>query len=218
MIRVAVIYKQRLVAAMFSRFVASEKGMLAVGEAWDGRGAVRLCRDKRPDVMLVGSAVLGAVTVAESREVRQLYEAALLIIGGRGGDTPVFGEDGSRVRDHYLPEDCGPEELATTIRVAARGVRKPDGEDDASGRGEEKIWWPPPRMAKLTPRESEILQAVAHGASSGQIARELHLSERTVRNHLQNVYGKLGVNGRARAIIYAARHGLVDYRAAVEDR
>jgi DNA-binding NarL/FixJ family response regulator len=64
----------------------------------------------------------------------------------------------------------------------------------------------------LTKREVEVLKAIAQGQNSEQIAETLHVSERTVRNHLANIYKKLGVHDRTQAVLYAVRHGLVDPR------
>jgi DNA-binding NarL/FixJ family response regulator len=64
----------------------------------------------------------------------------------------------------------------------------------------------------LTKREVEVLKAIAQGENSKEIAETLHVSERTVRNHLANIYRKLGVHDRTQAVLYAVRHGLVDPR------
>jgi DNA-binding NarL/FixJ family response regulator len=64
----------------------------------------------------------------------------------------------------------------------------------------------------LTKREVEVLKAIAQGQNTKHIAETLHVSERTVRNHLANIYKKLGVHDRTQAVLYAVRHGLVNSR------
>jgi pimeloyl-ACP methyl ester carboxylesterase/DNA-binding CsgD family transcriptional regulator len=68
---------------------------------------------------------------------------------------------------------------------------------------------PDVRVPELTARESAILKLVAQGEANGEIARRLFISEKTVRNHLTNIFGKLGVDSRARAIVFARDHGVV---------
>ena len=69
---------------------------------------------------------------------------------------------------------------------------------------------PQPAHADLTPREQEVLQALAQGLSNEEIAQELVISQKTVKTHLGNIFGKLHVAGRAQAMLYAIREGLAE--------
>ena len=225
MIRIAIIYEPRLVAAIFALFITSQEELAVAGEICDGRGAVRLCVEERPDVVLLGATKRGTDTSAVVREVcRLLPQTAFLMLGPRSGDDRAFGASGSGIRRWYLREDCTPEELAGAIRAAAAlpgtsggAYGRAGGACAVSGSASGADGRLAAGVPRLTGREAEVLEAVARGKSSRQIAGALHLSERTVRNHLQNVYTKLGVNGRAQAIIHAVRHGLVDYAAVTDE-
>lgn len=215
MIRVAVVDDQRLITRMFSRFLASQEGMTAVGEAYDGHEAVRLCLRERPDVVLMDLVMLGMDGVTATHEIRaSLPKTAVVVLTAYTDDEHVFRAVGAGARG-YLHKNCTPEELAWAVRAvhagelavspeiankASEALRKTGHKQTA--RGSDAL--------ELTKREVEVVRAMARGKSSRQIAEALHLSERTVRNHLQNVYTKLQVNGRAQATMYAVRHGLVD--------
>ena len=69
---------------------------------------------------------------------------------------------------------------------------------------------PVPAHSELTPREKEVLMALGRGLSNEEIAKELVISEKTVKTHLGSIFGKLQVEGRAQAMLYAIREGLVE--------
>jgi DNA-binding NarL/FixJ family response regulator len=108
----------------------------------------------------------------------------------------------------YVPKDVPPPELAATIREAARGVlhlapvvQRTLLQAIAAPRHAR------PDPKKLTEREREVLVLLAEGRSNKAIARELHVSARTVQGHVGHVLGKLGLVSRTQAAIYATRHG-----------
>jgi two-component system, NarL family, response regulator YdfI len=110
----------------------------------------------------------------------------------------------------YLLKDTGRQSLFDTLRAAARGetLLKPDILARVlSQAGERRA--PAASAAELSERELEVLQAVAHGERSKEIAVRLGISERTVKAHLASIYNKLGVDSRAAAIAVAAGKGLL---------
>ena len=164
------------------------------------------------DVVIVDEMTWSANAVARISEVRRAVPACKIIVAHRRSPTPP----GSATR-------CAP---ARTPRSPRRCSRRRSACSSArSGRGTSTT---PSRPAgrpapcdgdhgKLTPRELEILQLVAGGASNGVIARQLWVTEQTVKFHLSNVYRKLGVANRTAASHYAHVHGLADLgRPAVE--
>ena len=104
----------------------------------------------------------------------------------------------------YLLKDCGAEELAQGVRTAARGetVMNHAVMDTLLGRMRQPV-------VALTPREVEVLQRAAEGASNREIARALILTEATVKSHMGNVFTKLGVSNRTAAVNTARQQGLI---------
>jgi DNA-binding NarL/FixJ family response regulator len=106
-----------------------------------------------------------------------------------------------------LPPDAPPEELGAAVAAAAQGlvVLSKAAADGALGEvtAVEELSEPP------TAREGEVLGLLAQGLSNKMIARELHISEHTVKFHISSLYAKLGVSNRAEAVSQGARHGLI---------
>jgi DNA-binding NarL/FixJ family response regulator len=110
----------------------------------------------------------------------------------------------------YLAKDSTPEELCTAAaRLAAGDAINPvSNVKDASGATSSGI------LAKLTPREFEVLRALASDATYAAIARDLEISPKTLRNHISNTYHKLKIYDRAQAVILAVQEGVVDVPGA----
>jgi DNA-binding NarL/FixJ family response regulator len=128
-------------------------------------------------------------------------------------DTANVGQAIAAGAIGYVPKDVPPPELAATIREAARGVlhlapvvqRTLLQAITAPRRAE-------PDPTELTEREREVLVLLTEGRSNKEIARQLHVSSRTVQGHVGHVLGKLGLTSRTQAAIYATRRGLVPHR------
>jgi len=118
----------------------------------------------------------------------------------------------------YILKDVSPEQLVHAVRLASRGESLIDPALAArvlaefsklSTNGERTQQGATGVYAALTPREMQVLNLVAQGKSNKEIARELCIEEKTVKNHMSNIFAKLQVNDRTQALIYAVRHGLV---------
>lgn len=212
-IRVAIAEDQRLVTRMLGRFIDAEPDMEIVGEAYNGKGAIALCQEKVPDVVLMDVSMPIMDGISATRKIRELMpETKILILTAHASDTHVFNGIKAGAKG-YLLKSGTPEELAGAIRTVVAGdtIVSPEiaqkaltlFEQDRKGRKSE----PTPR---LTDRELEILTAIAQGMSRKEIAQSLYISENTVRNHTANIYDKLHIYDRTQATLYAVRHGLVD--------
>jgi NarL family two-component system response regulator YdfI len=190
----------------------TEESFDLVGEASDGAEALRLCAQLKPDVVLMDLRMPGmdGLTAIERLHVEQPQVAVVILT--------TFNEDDLMVRGlragakGYLLKDTSREALFEAIRAAARGetLLKPEvmakllaKMDSAGGPSADDA-------CGLSERELEVLQAVAQGERSKEIALKLGISERTVKAHLASIYNKLGVDSRAAAIAVASRHGLID--------
>lgn len=212
MISVAIVDDQKLFADGLGRIVASHEGMRVVGAAHDGESGVELCVRERPDVVLMDISMPVMDGVAATRQLRErLPGAKVLILTVHADDVHVFrgikaGASG------YLLKDCTPDDLSRAIRTVYAGdtimapeiARKMLLAFEEAGTREE------PEAPRLTDREMEIITALSRGRANKEIARDLGISEKTVRNHVSNIYKKLHVYDRLGAVLYAIREGIVD--------
>jgi DNA-binding NarL/FixJ family response regulator len=209
-IRVAIVDDQPLFTDGLGRIIGAQPGMEVVGTAHDGKSGVRMCQELRPDVILMDISMPVMNGVAATRRIRDLLpDAKVLILTVHADDVHVFqgikaGASG------YLLKDCTPEDLSRAIRTVYAGdtIMAPEIARKMLLAFEEADQ--EPSAPHLTERELEIITALAHGQSNKQIARGLSISEKTVRNHISNIYKKLHVYDRTQAVLYAIREGLVD--------
>jgi DNA-binding NarL/FixJ family response regulator len=209
-IRVAIVDDQPLFTDGLGRIVGAQPEMEVVGTAHDGASGVRMVRELKPDVVLMDINMPVMDGVAATREIRDLLpDTKVLILTVQADDLHVFrgikaGASG------YLLKDCTPDDLSRAIQTVHAGetIMAPEiarkvllAFEDAH---EE------PSAPTLTERETEIITAIARGRGNKQIARALNISEKTVRNHISNIYKKLHVYDRTQAVLYAIREGLVD--------
>src|SRR5918999_930699 len=209
-IRVAIVDDQPLFSDGLGRIVGAQPELEVVGTAHDGESGVAMCQKLRPDVVLmdINMPVMDGVT-ATGRLRELLPDAKVLILTVNSDDVHVFrgikaGATG------YLLKDCTPDDLSRAIQTVYAGdtIMSPEIARKmllAFEEDEEEHSAP-----TLTERELEIITALARGQSNKQIARGLSISEKTVRNHVSNIYKKLHVYDRTQAVLYAIREGLID--------
>ena len=180
-----------------------------VGEAGDGKEAVREAERLRPDVILMDLVMPGLDGVGAMQALRETLPQARVIV------LTSFTEDDRLLpaiqagAAGYLLKDAQPAELARAVRAAHAGEALLDpavaaklvdavAESSRSDPSE-----------RLTPRERQVLALIAQGRPNKLIARELEISEKTVKAHVGRVLEKLGVTDRTQAALYAVRTGLV---------
>ncbi|MEW1844640.1 response regulator transcription factor [Nonomuraea angiospora] len=188
-------------AAMFARDPEFE----VLGEAADGAEAVRLAQALRPDVILMDLRMPGMDGVSATRELAERgSRARVLVLTTYDTDSHVLPaiEAGAT---GYLLKDAPRDELLRAVRAAARGeaVLAPSVAALLMSRVRR------PAPGPLSPREVEVLQLVAAGATNREAAAKLFLTEATVKSHMLNIYAKLGVNDRAAAVTEAFNRGLL---------
>jgi DNA-binding NarL/FixJ family response regulator len=185
--------------------LATQPDMELVGEAATGTQAVAQARALRPDVVLMDLQMPeldGPGAIATLRE--QAPEVRVLVLTTYGTDADITRAVDAGATG-YLLKDAPREQLFGAIRAAARGesVLSPLVATRVLGRMRA------PAEEALSPRELEILQAVARGLSNKDIGRQLYVSEATVKTHLLRVFSKLGVDDRTAAVTVALERGII---------
>jgi len=210
MIQVAIVDDQRLLVEGLGRIVDAQQEMEVVGSAHNGESGVRICQELRPDVVLMDINMPLMDGITATRKVRDLLpDTKVLILTFHTDDAHVFqgikaGASG------YLLKDCTPEDLSRAIKTVHAGdtIMSPEIARKmllAFEEAEEE-----PSAPQLTERELDVITALARGHSNKQIARDLSISEKTVRNHISNIFKKLHVYDRTQAVLYAIREGIVN--------
>ena len=186
-----------------------------VGEAANGEEAIRLARIHQPSVVLMDLQMPVLNGVAATRRLQQEQpNCPVIVLTTFDDDEMVF--DGLRAGAlGYLLKDAPSEKLAEAIRLAARGESFLQPSVAAKVVAEfarlttPKLASPSSLIEQLSEREQEILTLITNGASNREIAKRLFLAEGTVKNHVTNILGKLGVRDRTQAAVKAKDIGLV---------
>lgn len=194
-------------------FLESRQGIEVVAEAADGEQAVARAARLRPDVVLMDLVMPRLEGVqAITRIVSQHPDTKVIVLTSfAGGDKVVPAVQAGAAG--YLLKDVDPGELEAAIRAVHRGesLLHPS----AAAELVQQVRRPgAARGASLTPREREVLAALARGRSNREVARELVVSEKTVKSHVSSILAKLGVADRTQAALWAVREGFADQRRA----
>ena len=193
-----------------------EEGFEVVGEAADGREALRRARELKPQVALLDVAMpeLNGLDAA-ARIVSAVPGCAVIILSMHAGESYVL-ESLKAGAAGYLLKNCSADEMRGAIRAVARGERYLAPEIskhviDAALRGASAgaTAGAQESAGVLTPRQREVLQLIAEGRSTREVAERLHLSEKTVEMHRAQVKERLDIYDTPGLVRYAIRTGLV---------
>ncbi|WP_433728099.1 response regulator [Actinoplanes sp. CA-051413] len=201
----------------FKMLLDGTPGMVVVGEAATGAEAVRMVEQARPDVVLMDVRMPGVDGIEATRRITAAgSRTRVLILTTFDLDEYVYA--GLRAgASGFLLKDARPEELIAGIRAVAGGesVVAPSLtrklmtaylQDAAPVKLDS-------RLATLSEREREVLEAIGQGATNTEIAERFILTESTVKKHVGRVLAKIGARDRIQAVIFAYDNGLVQPRA-----
>ncbi|WP_166240071.1 response regulator [Paenibacillus turpanensis] len=188
-----------------------------VGEAKDGEEALRLAVELAPDVILMDLNMPRKGGLETIRELKEKAISIPIVI------LTTYNEDDLMIRGlqlgakGYLLKDTGREHLFQTLDSAVRGdtLLQPEIMEKVFREKHERVTEDQPKHpynTVLSEKEQVVLQAIAHGFRSKEIAFDMGISERTVKAHLTHIYNKLGVDSRSQAVAIAVERGLVHLR------
>jgi DNA-binding NarL/FixJ family response regulator len=205
-IRVLVVDDHPVVRQGLRTFLDLQDDLEVVGESADGASCVDDAERLRPDVILLDLRMPGAGGVAALHGLRAAGNPARVLVITSFTEPSAVLPAVRAGASGYVYKDIDPPALAAAIRSVHAGhvLLHPDVARLLAA-GEAR-----PGAADLTAREREVLAEVARGRSNREIARELSLSEKTVKTHVSAILGKLGVQDRTQAALHAVRSGLAD--------
>jgi DNA-binding NarL/FixJ family response regulator/class 3 adenylate cyclase len=215
-VRIVIVDDQALVRAGFRMILEAEEDIDVVGEAADGREAVAEVQRLRPDVVLMDVRMPEVDGIEATRRLLGSDGTTAKVVMLTTFDMDEYVYEALRAgASGFLLKDVPPEQLVAGIRAVASGdallapsVTRRVIEEFVS-RPPESVRTPPPELAELTAREAEILRLLARGLSNAEIAKELVVSETTVKTHVAHVLMKLGLRDRVQAVVFAYEAGVV---------
>ncbi len=213
-IRVLVVDDQELFRRGLTMLLNVESDIEVVGEAADGASAVRLATDMAPDVVLMDVRMPRQTGIEACTAIKDAAPNARIIMLTVSDEEADLYEAVKNGASGYLLKDSSIDEVAQAVRVVADGqslispsmaIKLLDEFKQMSRSDRTTV--PTPR---LTERELEVLRLVAQGLNNREIAKQLFISENTVKNHVRNILEKLQLHSRMEAVMYAVREKLLD--------
>lgn len=210
-IRVIIADDQVLFRRFLAGVLASDDHFRVVAEGANGEEAVALVRKHRPDLLIVDlkMPVLGGIEVARA-VLGSVRSTRVVILTGFGESAPAIEAISSGVAG-YIVKDVEPETLIHALLAVAGNehvissslidpVIQTLSQGEVSKRSHDG----------LSERELQVLRLAASGLANKEIAKALDITQKTVRNHVNQIHVKLGIHDRSQAVLYAVRKGLVD--------
>jgi DNA-binding NarL/FixJ family response regulator len=196
-------------------FLSLDPELEVVGEAQNGQEAIDMARNLKPDVVLMDlkMPVMDGITAIGNLR-KEMPEIEVIALTSVLDDGSVIGAVRAGAIG-YLLKDTQADDLCRSIKAAAGGQVQLSPEAAARLMREMRQ---PESPEQLTERETDVLRLLAMGKANKEIARALTIGEQTVKTHVSNILGKLGVQSRTQAALYAARVGLVSPQELQRER
>src|SRR4051794_7269648 len=191
----------------------TEEGFDIVGEAGGGEEAVRLAVELAPDVILMDVTMADVDGVEATRRIARELPNIRIVMLTMHADDGVIADALRAGAVGYLVKDCSTDEIAHAVRQAASDDASLSPELASAMLDEVRRIDPTPSEEEseqvVTKREVEVLQLIADGCSTPEVAEKLFISQKTVKNHLASIYQKLDARDRTQAVLQAVRMGIV---------
>ena len=212
-IRVLLVDDHAVVREGLRAFLELQEGIEVVGEAADGEEAIETATRLWPHVILMDLVMPKLDGLAAMRSLRErVPDARVIVLTSFLDDDKLLPALRSGAAG-YLLKNAEPQELVRAVRAAHAGEAMLDPVvaarlvETLAADGDEGP------LDRLTPREREVLVLIGRGFPNKRIARELDVSEKTIKTHVGHVLAKLGVTDRTQAAVFAVRAGLVGHRS-----
>ena len=221
MIRVVIVDDQPVVRAGVARILGPEDGFEVVAECGDGDEVVGAVAEHRPDIVLMDVRMRHVDGVAATRLLREVSpQPPVLVLTTFDDDDVLWGALDAGAAGFIL-KDASAEDLISATRAVAAGAAWLDPRVTPRVLRAFRANVRPhlgraARVDQLTEREHDVLRHMARGATNGEIATSLIVSEATVKTHVGSIFAKLGVRDRSAAIVFAYDHGIVAARPGGE--
>jgi DNA-binding NarL/FixJ family response regulator len=213
-VRVVVVDDHELFRRGLIMLLADDADIEVVGEADDGVSATELAIRTAPDVVLLDVRMPRRTGVEACRAIKEAVPSAKIIMLTVSDEEADLYESVKNGASGYLLKDSSVEEVAQAIRVVNEGQSLISPSMAVKLIDEFKQMSKPEKEQgpglRLTERELEVLRLVAKGMNNREVAKELFISENTVKNHVRNILEKLQLHSRMEAVMYAMREKLLD--------
>ena len=196
-----------MVRQSMRRFLEGE-GVEIVAEAGDGEEAVRMAAEHRPDVVLMDVSMPVRDGIEATRMIRTEQPDVQVVMLTMHADADVIRRAVEAGAVGYLTKDCSLDEIATAVRLAGDGQTALSAELAAALLTETRRLTAAEESG-ISPREIEVLELIAEGSSPPEVAKQLYISVKTVKNHLSSIYEKLDARDRTQAVLKAVRMGII---------
>ncbi len=190
----------------------TEEGFDVVGEAENGEQAVERAASLRPDVVLMDVSMPEMDGVEATRRIVSAGGACRVVMLTMHADREVLADAIRAGACGYLVKDCSTDEVAAAVTAAHSGETALSPQLAATMLEEVRRLDSPTAAEAdrvVTRREEEVLQLIADGCSTSEVAARLYISQKTVKNHLASIYQKLDARDRTQAVLQAVRMGIV---------
>lgn len=207
MVRVLIVDDHALIREGLGKLLELEEDMQVIGEAGDGQGAINMARKHQPDVIIMDINMPGTDGILATKVIKKEMPGINIIALTVHEDDQVVEMVRAGV-SAYILKDVAGQELISTIRKVVEG--NVFIHPRVASRVVKELSSDRRRMeTKLTKREKDILDFLVKGHSNKEMADAMYISEKTVKNHLTNIFRKLSVKDRTQAAVYALKNGLV---------
>ena len=209
--RVGIVNDLRMALETLRRVIESAPDLEVAWTAMDGAEAVTRTAADRPDLVLMDLVMPEMDGVEACRQVRSAVPDTKVVMLTMHADQEVLANAIRAGACGYLVKDCSTEEIASAVRMASSGETALSPQLAASMLDEvRKLDMAPTREERVvTKREEEVLQLIADGCSTSEVAEQMYISQKTVKNHLASIYQKLDARDRTQAVLQAVRMGIV---------
>jgi len=210
-VKILLVDDHKIVRDGLRTLIDREAGIEVIGEADNGRSAVEITKKLKPDIVIMDITMPDMNGIDATHQIRDQVPSARVIALSMHADRRLVSGMLEAGASAYLLKDCAFEEVARAIKavrsnhtylspeiadiVVERYVNKASTEESSV-------------FTRLTPREREILQLIAEGVSTREIAERLHISRKTVETHRANIMEKLCIHNMTELVKYAIREGL----------